>query len=80
MSDQGWGHPLREKKAHYFVDGASICGTVHYGGPVVRGHALASDCRACARAVREHRLHAMAGTWTSTAKSVTYTQRSEVRH
>ncbi len=81
MSDQGWGHPLRERRAHYFVDGQSLCGLVLYGGPVVRGHALPGDCKTCATCVRaEAATLARTGTWVSTPKAITYTQRSEVRH
>lgn len=81
MSDQGWGHPLRSKKAHYFVDGTSICGTVQYGGPLTMGHALPSDCRECAKTMRGHlRYSGDLGTLVTTGRSVTYTPRSEVRH
>lgn len=79
--DRGWAHPLRERKAHYFVDGQSLCGTVFYGGPVARGHALASDCKTCARAMRaDAATLAPPGTWVATPRAATYTPRSEVRH
>lgn len=81
MSDQGWGHPLRTRKAHFFIDGVSLCGAVHYGGPLEEGHTLPSDCARCAKALRRHPDPGpFLGTLVTTSRSVTFTWRSEVRH
>lgn len=81
MPSQGWAHPLRERKAHYFVDGTSLCEKAHYGGPLQVGHALPGDCRTCAGIVRgDARFQGELGAWVSTPKARTYTCRSEVRH
>lgn len=50
--NEGWGWPIQAKKAHYFVDGRSLCGNWMYTGRRLGGpHAKSSpdDCKACTR-------------------------------
>lgn len=48
---EGWGWPLRSRKAHYFVKSRSLCGRWMYTGELTRNQAAGSpdDCKACAR-------------------------------
>lgn len=48
--EEGWGFPELSKKAHYFVEGRSLCGRWAYTG-ALEPAALASpdDCAACTR-------------------------------
>ena len=57
MSASGWGWPGNAKKAHYFVDGRSLCGRwLFFGQPTQnQGASSPDDCRECARRVPKER-------------------------
>lgn len=49
---EGWGWPAFSKKAHYFLDGRSLCMKWLFGGPLESGNDNSDDnCAACKRAV-----------------------------
>lgn len=52
---EGWAHPINERKAHYYVDGRSLCMRKGFFGEPEEPQALgdaprADDCKACWRA------------------------------
>ena len=56
MSDEqpkeGWGWPARSKKAHWFINGISICGKWMYTGPMTPeqgGAGGPDDCKECCK-------------------------------
>ncbi|MCX9083198.1 MAG: hypothetical protein OIN87_00165 [Candidatus Methanoperedens sp.] len=49
---KGWGFPLNSKKAHYFVDGRSLCGKWMFFGVLEQGNDNSLDnCTACKKAL-----------------------------
>jgi len=48
---EGWGWPGAARKAHYFVDGRSLCGRWGWIGGSLQpaGEPSSDDCAACAR-------------------------------
>lgn len=47
---EGWGRPRRAAKAHYFVDGRSLCGRwPDFHGQLHHGRSLDTDCTMCNR-------------------------------
>jgi hypothetical protein len=49
--DQGWGVPLNTKKAHYFVNGRSLCSRWMFFGWLEDSHHDHPDnCKACMKA------------------------------
>jgi len=55
MSDtkSGWGWPVYSKKAHYFVDGRSLCGKWLYLGSLEQGNDDSRDnCAECKKRLK----------------------------
>jgi len=53
---RGWGFPRLSKKAHYFVDGRSLCGKWLFTGDLEDSNDDSPDnCTACKKAVRKLR-------------------------
>lgn len=53
---KGWGFPANSRKAHYFVDGRSLCGKWMYFGSLEDSNDNSSDnCTACKKAVQKLR-------------------------
>lgn len=50
----GWGWPERSRKAHYFIDGRSLCGSWLYFGPPTRNQTAGGpdDCATCLKKLR----------------------------
>lgn len=48
---EGWGWPLNSRKAHYFVEGRSLCGGWMFFGQPTPNQAPGSpdDCKACVK-------------------------------
>ncbi|TBU96842.1 hypothetical protein DNJ95_14695 [Stutzerimonas kirkiae] len=47
---RGWGFPALARKAHYFVNGTSLCRGWWFTGELVdQGHALPDNCATCMR-------------------------------
>jgi len=50
MDNRGWRWPPRARKAHYFVDGRSLCGRWGYGGTALDNyHDSPHNCVVCKR-------------------------------
>lgn len=52
VKDSGWAWPLNARKAHFFVDGRSLCGRWLFFGKVHGGRGLqeangSDDCKGC---------------------------------
>lgn len=55
-SEEGWAWPVNSRKAHYFVDGRSLCGKWMYLGEVEEGNDYSPDnCRECIRRLEKKR-------------------------
>ncbi len=54
---EGWGWPMKSRKAHYFVDGRSLCGGWPYRGePILSGpESTPDDCKECTRRLAKRR-------------------------
>jgi len=53
---KGWGFPLNSKRAHYFVDGRSLCGKWMFFGDLEDFNDDSSDnCTACKKALKKLR-------------------------
>lgn len=53
---EGWGFPLNSKKAHYFIEGRSLCGKWFFMGELEEGNDESSDnCTACKKALTKRR-------------------------
>lgn len=47
-SEKGWGWPALARKAHYFVDGRSLCRAWFYLGRLENNkHKSPDNCKAC---------------------------------
>ncbi len=45
---EGWGFPAKSRKAHYFVDGISLCGKWMFFGELEQGNDNSPDnCATC---------------------------------
>jgi len=53
---EGWGWPGNSKKAHYFVNGRSLCGSWIYFGELEQGKDDSSDnCPRCKKRLEAKR-------------------------
>jgi hypothetical protein len=54
---QGWGWPINSRKAHYFVDGLSLCRKMMYlGSQLEEGNDESEDnCAGCKERLRRHK-------------------------
>lgn len=50
---EGWGFPQRSRKAHYFVNGRSLCGKWTFFGKVAEGDPGFFESKCCAKCFRE---------------------------
>ena len=52
---EGWGFPLNSRKAHYFVDGFSLCGKWMFLGPMenYQGKSSPDDCKSCEKKMKK---------------------------
>jgi len=56
VAKEGWGWPANSRKAHYFVDGLSLCGRWGYFGEVEQGNDDSPDnCAVCKRLLKKRR-------------------------
>jgi len=56
---KGWGFPLKLKKAHYFIDGRSLCGKWMFFGNLEDSNDESPDnCTACKKALQKLRAKA----------------------
>ena len=54
---EGWGWPLSSRKAHYFVDGSSLCGRWMFFGSLEQGNDNSPDnCAPCKKNLKRHRM------------------------
>jgi len=56
--EEGWGWPMRARKAHWFADNAliSLCGRWMYSGPREKSPASSKDdCTVCRRKLEDRR-------------------------
>ena len=52
----GWGFPANSRKAHYFIDGRSLCGKWFFLGTLEDSNDDSSDnCTACKKALQKLR-------------------------
>lgn len=48
--DRGWGWPMNSKKAHYFIEGRSLCGKWGFFGDLTANEAHSpDDCADCTK-------------------------------
>lgn len=46
--ERGWGWPMNSKKAHYFIEGRSLCGNWGFSGALTANDAHSpDDCADC---------------------------------
>lgn len=56
MRNSGWYWPLNLRKAHYYVDGRSVCGAnfTFFKGPFEQGnHESLDNCKKCKKIVMQ---------------------------
>jgi hypothetical protein len=57
-TNEGWGWPIRTKKAHYFKNGVSLCGKWGFGGAVEQSNDNSPDnCKACRKKLAQKDSH-----------------------
>ncbi|RLI41370.1 hypothetical protein DRO59_07110 [Candidatus Bathyarchaeota archaeon] len=53
---EGWGFPLNSRKAHYFVNGRSLCGKWLFFGELEQGNDGSPDnCAVCKKLLQKRK-------------------------